>query len=97
MDGIVTVSRHATTHGPAFNSSRDESRLSFQRERIRDYMLKHGTWKTLAEIAVQLNEPEASVSAQLRHLRKERFGGWLVEKRRREDSDGTWEYRVRKP
>jgi hypothetical protein len=39
--------------------------------------------------------PEASVSAQLRNLRKARFGGWTVDKRRRGES-GTWEYRVSK-
>ena len=32
---------------------------------------------------------------QLRHMRKQRFGGYLVEKRRRgEPKDGLWEYRL---
>jgi hypothetical protein len=47
---------------------------------------------------------EASISAQLRHLRKPSFGGFRVEKRRREGEDtaanaktaapGKWEYRI---
>jgi hypothetical protein len=56
-------------------------------------------WRTLAEIARATRYPEASVSAQLRHLRKSRFGGYRVRKRlrrgEREFQHGpTWEYRV---
>lgn len=40
-------------------------------------------------------DPAASVSAQLRHLRKPRFGGFVVEKRPRGDRErGLWEYRL---
>lgn len=38
-------------------------------------------------------DPEASISAQLRHLRKHRFGGHDVQKRRRNDG-AQWEYRL---
>jgi len=41
------------------------------------------TWLTLAEIAELTEIGEASVSAQLRHLRKPHHGPHLVEKRRR--------------
>jgi hypothetical protein len=61
-----------------------------QLDRITSFM-KDGMWRTLADIATATGDPEASVSAQLRHLRKPQFGGFLVEKRR---CDGKYEYRV---
>jgi hypothetical protein len=52
-------------------------------------------WMTLREIADLTNYSEASISAQLRHLRKPRFGGYVVVKRRREFiANGAWEYRI---
>jgi hypothetical protein len=54
------------------------------------------TWVTLAELAGKTKFPPASISAQLRHLRKARYGGWVVEKRRREwvSEEVVWEYRL---
>ena len=93
--------------GPAFDAKLDGKSLAKQHERIRDYMLGlHPTdrWRTLREIAAALNYPEASVSAQLRHLRKPKFGSYDVEKRRRVPARGVglfdsmssrlWEYRL---
>ena len=52
-------------------------------------------WMTLRELADLTNYGEASISAQLRHLRKPHFGGYVVVKRRRGPStSGAWEYRV---
>ncbi len=53
-------------------------------------------WMTLRELAELTGYGEASISAQLRHLRKAQFGGYLVAKRRRgpAKSDGIWEYRI---
>ena len=76
-----------------------------QREVIRDVMLSAGqcaTWLTLEELARLTHYPPASISAQLRHLRKPRFGGYAVVKRSRRmpggmrgDGFGTlWEYCV---
>ncbi len=53
---------------------------------IRDVMLSAaecGTWCTLRELGQMTGYGEASISAQLRHLRKPQFGGYVVEKRRR--------------
>ena len=47
---------------------------------------------TLAQIADDCAASEASVSARLRDLRKPRFGGHTVERRRRTQS--VWEYRL---
>jgi hypothetical protein len=52
-------------------------------------------WMTLREIADLTNYGEASVSAQLRHLRKPHFGGHVIVKRRRGPAmNGAWEYRI---
>ena len=52
-------------------------------------------WMTLREISVLTNYGEASISAQLRHLRKPHFGGYLIAKRRRGAvMTGAWEYRI---
>jgi hypothetical protein len=75
----------------------DQPRLARQHERIRDLMLD-GQWRTLAEIATLTGDPAASISAQLRHLRKPRFGGWIIEKQLRTDrSRGLYEYRMLAP
>ena len=53
-------------------------------------------WVTLQELAGKTKFPPASISAQLRHLRKALYGGWVVEKRRREwvSEEVVWEYRL---
>jgi hypothetical protein len=80
---------------PHFNvPARDQDRLAKQIVRIRDLMLD-SQWRTLREIARDTRAPEASVSAQLRHLRKERYGSYLVERRARIDRRvGLFEYRL---
>jgi DNA-binding IclR family transcriptional regulator len=46
-------------------------------------VIRDGEWRTLAQIAAKADAPPASVSAQLRHLRKSRYGGFVVERRHR--------------
>jgi hypothetical protein len=82
-----------TTYGPAYVEKIDGQRIRQQLIAIREYMLD-GQWRSLHEISTKLSYPEASISAQLRHLRKPQFGGYTVEKRRRTEGAGTWEYRV---
>jgi hypothetical protein len=79
------------TMGPAYHPALDRERLQGQMRRVYRLMAD-GRWRTLAEIAEATGDPQASVSAQLRHLRKPRFGGHRVDKRRR--SGGLWEYRL---
>ena len=74
---------------------------------IRDVMLEasgRGAWLTLMEIAESTAFGEASISAQLRHLRKARHGRYRVQKRQRrlnETETGSatwlWEYQVLPP
>ncbi len=54
-------------------------RLNGQMLRVFEAM-KDGRPYRLAEVAKKTGDPEASVSAQMRHLRKARFGGHTVER-----------------
>jgi len=67
-------------NGEDYDPLRDNSRLSAQLNRIKNLMLD-GKSRTLREIAEITGDPEASISAQLRHLRKERFGSHTVDKK----------------
>ena len=78
-------------NGPDYQPERDNERLSLQHFRVRDLM-SDGAWRTLAQISEETGDPPASVSAQLRHLRKPRFGAHVVEKRYL--GEGLFEYRV---
>jgi hypothetical protein len=81
-------------NGSDYVSALDCARLTKQHERVRGLMAD-GVWRTLAEIAAVTGDPPASISAQLRHLRKARFGGWTVEKRSRSQRErGLYEYRI---
>jgi hypothetical protein len=77
--------------GADYNRSRDDVRLTGQILRVWDCVCD-GKWRTLKEIAQETGDPEASVSAQLRHLRKPRFGGYTVE--REYINNGLYKYRV---
>lgn len=81
--------------GQAYSPKHDDERLSGQILRVYDAM-KDGNWRTLDEIHVATGgDPHASISAQLRHLRKKKFGSHQVEKRPRGDrSHGLFEYRL---
>ena len=81
----------ARFEGPADNA-RDCDRLCIQIDHIYELM-SDGEWRTLAEIEETTGYPQASISAQLRHLRKLRFGGHVVDKRRRNDGN-QWDYAV---
>ena len=81
-------------HFPGADGPLDDARLTGQLRRVFDVM-RDGSWRTLDEIAQAAHAPAASVSAQLRHLRKERFGAHTVDKRHRGPAAlGCWEYRL---
>ena len=78
-----------------------------QRQVLCDVMLSAGecgSWLTLQELALLTCYGEASISAQLRHLRKPENGGFVVEKRRRhvdeqlrgEELGPVWEYQLQR-
>lgn len=61
----------------------DHIRLAGQLQRVYQVLVNSGTWETVAGIAATTGDPEPSVSAQLRNLRKARFGGYDVRRERR--------------
>jgi hypothetical protein len=77
----------------------DADRLRTQRDIIRDKLLtasRSGNWLTLGELQLFTGFGEASISAQLRHLRKPEAGGFEITKRRRKSAGQMiwWEYRI---
>ena len=78
--------------GSDYVPARDNVRLTGQLERVFDIMW-NGQWWSLRGIAAATGDPEASISAQLRHLRKDRFGGHHIEKRY--VGNGLFEYRMK--
>lgn len=84
-------------NGPAYSPVKDDKRLTRQHVVIRDLMLD-GQWRTLAEIEDATGYPAASISAQLRHCRKARFGGFVVLREiRGKREQGLYQYRVLPP
>lgn len=79
--------------GADYLPERDNKRLGDQLKDIYNLM-SDGVWRTLSDIERITGHPQASISAQLRHLRKPRFGGFTVE--RRYVSHGLYEYRLLK-
>jgi hypothetical protein len=80
--------------GPTYDPQYDHARLTGQLLRVYDAM-RGGAWRTLTEISAITGDGEASISAQLRNLRKDRFGGFTIEKRSRGDrAIGLFEYRL---
>lgn len=90
-----------STFGPDYVPSLDEVRLRKQTDTIRDLMLSAAackSWLTLKELEMLSHYPQASISAQLRHLRKKAFGSYIIEKRRRgKGKEGLWEYQLSRP
>ena len=82
--------------GESFDPALDGDRLSRQFDQVRAIMLR-GAWVTVREIARELGPAsEASVSARVRDLRKPRFGGYDIRRRRRRtgaEPGAHWEYR----
>ena len=78
-------------NGPEYVPERDWERLTTQIGRVFNAM-RDQKWRTLREIAQITGDPEASISAQLRHLRKERFGSHTVN--RRHIDHGLYQYQL---
>ena len=63
--------------GETYEASRDHDRLQSQLS-VTFNLMQDGKWRTLAEISEGTGYPQASVSARLRDLRKQKFGGHAV-------------------
>ena len=77
--------------GADYDDDRDRQRLRGQILRVYNFILD-GRWRTLNDICAATGDPHASVSAQLRHLRKRKFGSHVVD--RRHLGDGLYQYRL---
>lgn len=76
-----------STYEPAF----DAERLGKQAKAV-FRLLREDRWWTLRQLSDATGYPEASVSARLRDFRKQKFGGYIVERQR--VSGGLWRYRM---
>mgnify|MGYP001277139517 CR=1 FL=1 len=77
--------------GETFDRARDGARLDGQAADV-FRLMRDGQWRALFQIARETGHPEASVSARLRDLRKDKFGGHIVE--RKYIAKGVYHYRL---
>lgn len=95
LPGIPQVPK--TFDGVTIDPKSDQIRLTGQLKAVFELwegrLYRH--WWSLEEIKVCIGGSEAGISARLRDLRKDKFGGHTVNKRRRGDpKNGLWEYQL---
>lgn len=78
-------------NGSDYDHERDAKRLSSQYQRIFNLMAD-GVERALSEIASITGDHESSISAQLRHMRKPRFGSHTINKSYR--GNGLFSYQL---
>lgn len=78
--------------GATYEPDKDHKRLRGQLLRVFKLM-KDGKWRTLEGIKVEIGGCITSVSARLRDLRKEQYGGHEIERER--VSGGLFKYRLK--
>ncbi len=77
--------------GETYNEKEDQERLKGQIKRVYNLM-NDGRWRTLGDIANHTKDPQQSISARLRDLRKDKFGAHNVE--RQSVGNGLYLYRL---
>lgn len=77
--------------GVTYDPDQDHQRLKGQLWKVFE-LLSDGQWHTLAEMKNYAGGSEAGCSARIRDLKKEQYGGRVVEKQR--VAGGLWEYRM---
>lgn len=93
FDGTHNCTDEPDFDGSTYDPAQDKDRLNGQLGRVHA-ALKPGAWLTLADLAAASGGSEASASARLRDLRKPKFGGHTIERRRVAGASGLWEYRM---
>lgn len=86
------IPQYDRREGADIVTARDSPRLEKQMVMLKDIMMDH-RWHTLNELEAMTDFPQASISAQLRHLRKKRFGSYIVD--RKYLGTGVYAYRIR--
>ena len=87
----IDLSNNPEFDGAVYDTSRDLNRLTGQIKRVHEVM-SDGNWHTLDWISECATAPHSSASAQLRNLRKPKFGGFEIE--REYISNGLYKYRM---
>lgn len=77
--------------GETYSRTHDHARLGKQYLSVLNVM-RDGRWRSLADISAIIAAPQASISARIRDMRKAKFGGYGVERRRL--SGGYYQYRL---
>lgn len=91
---ILSAHKEQAFDGKTYDPLFDRKRLDNQLGRVYEFMSRGG-WYTLAEISAWTRDPEASVSARLRDLRKEKHGLYDVQGRPRGPREqGLYEYHL---
>jgi DNA-binding Lrp family transcriptional regulator len=85
MDDMVSFD------GEDMDQERDGERLNRQMNIIRERMENAG-WLSVQQLSNELGFPATSVSAQIRNLRKDKFGGRYVE--RRYQGNGLYQFKL---
>jgi hypothetical protein len=82
--------------GLSYSPDLDKRRLSSLLDAVRELM-SDGAWRTAAEIKAVIGRgSESGIGARIRDLRKDKFGAYAIERRRRGDSNlGLFEFRMR--
>lgn len=77
-----------------YDPALDRCPMTGQIRRLWAFM-RDGQWRTLHRIALAIGYLESSVSANLRNLRKQKYGGFTVNKRIGKNGFGWWwEYQM---
>jgi hypothetical protein len=79
--GVTPAQKAPHFDGTTYDPPKDHKRLTKQLERVYE-VVKAGKWYTLAEISAITGDPEGSISARLRDLRKSKFGSHDIRKKR---------------
>ncbi len=77
--------------GTTYSPELDQTRLGRQLDLVA-FRLSDGHWWTLGALQGVCGGSEAGISARIRDLRKARYGGHLVQRKRLEG--GQWAYRM---
>ena len=84
--------------GSTYDPIKEGARLTTEFERVLAVMLDGG-WHTITEVTKKVSYPpyasasENGAAARIRDCRKEKFGGYIIERRRVKDA-GLYEYRL---
>lgn len=79
--------------GETYDPVLDHATLTGQLLNVYNTM-KSGLWYTLHDLSAATGGSEASVSARLRDLRKDKFGSFIVDRKRSQVHRGLWYYRL---